>query len=127
MNHTKNLAHNPPTKILFFSEQEPFPLILKSILLDEFNLETVISYDKDQYEEFILQVKPSLIIINSYTRAHIINKIKGNNIFKNIPLFYMSGSATVDDVKSLQCEAFFSKPLDIGAFIEKLKFFLQLS
>ena len=109
--------------ILIFQDELAIASVMKAILTDEgYRVEFFLT--TDSLLEKINDFKPDLILIGRkippFSGEQSVKIIKENCI---IPIVFISGSATLEDMQNSGADAYISKPIDINKLLLIVKTF----
>jgi two-component system cell cycle response regulator DivK len=118
----------PPAKKVLVVEDNELNMKLFCDLLDAFGFQTVESRDGLKAVDLAREHKPDLIIMDiqlpEVSGLDLTRWIKDDTSIKNIPIMAVTAFAMRQDerlVREAGCEAYMSKPIQMGAFIKEVQ------
>ena len=119
---------SPPAKKVLVVEDNELNMKLFCDLLDAFGFQTVESRDGLKAVDLAREHKPDLIIMDiqlpEVSGLDLTRWIKDDTSIKDIPIMAVTAFAMRQDerlVREAGCEAYMSKPIQMGAFISEVK------
>jgi len=119
---------SPPAKKVLVVEDNELNMKLFCDLLDAFGFQTVESRDGLKAVDLAREHRPDLIIMDiqlpEVSGLDLTRWIKDDTTIRDIPIMAVTAFAMRQDerlVREAGCEAYMSKPIQMGAFISEVK------